>query len=188
LNERQKCQKNLRSDRDFSNFIAYAIIVTAAATLHAHGVDETSVQAAEAVRPVACRLAETIFALGVVGIGLLSVPVLARVPDLWGRRGANWPTGLAHRQMEAKGLLRRGLQLDRGWNITNFTPVDPIRALYWSAVVNGVVAVPVMAIMMWLAGAPRVMGDVVISRWAKALGWTATVFMAAAVVAMLATS
>jgi Mn2+/Fe2+ NRAMP family transporter len=166
---------------EFSNFIAFAIIVTAAATLHAHGVVETSVQAAEAPRPVAGRLAETIFALGVVGTGLLSVPVLAGSPTMGSAR-REMAHGLGAPPDGGQGLLRRGLHCDRGRNIRNFTPVDPIRALYWSAVVNGVVAVPVMAIMMWLAGAPRVMGDVVISRWAKVLGWTATV------VAMLATS
>jgi Mn2+/Fe2+ NRAMP family transporter len=68
--------------------------------------------------------------------------------------------------------------------VMNFTPIDPIRALYWSAVV----AVPVMAIMMWLAAAPKVMGDFVVKGWVKVLGWVATAVMAAAVAAMLATS
>ncbi len=72
--------------------------------------------------------------------------------------------------------------------IMNFTPIDPIRALYWSAVINGVVAVPVMAIMMWLAAAPKVMGDFVVGGWLKAVGWTATAVMALAVAAMVATS
>ena len=72
--------------------------------------------------------------------------------------------------------------------IINFTPVDPIRALYWSAVINGIVAVPVMAIMMWLATAPKVMGEFAVTGWVKTLGWAATGVMAAAVMAMLATS
>jgi hypothetical protein len=72
--------------------------------------------------------------------------------------------------------------------IMNFTPVDPIRALYWSAVINGVVAVPVMAIMMWLATMPKVMGEFAVTGWVKTLGWAATVVMAITVVAMLATS
>ena len=72
--------------------------------------------------------------------------------------------------------------------IMNFTPIDSIRALYWSAVINGVVAVPVMAIMMWLAAAPRVMGEFVIAGWVKAFGWVATAVMALAVAAMLVTS
>jgi Mn2+/Fe2+ NRAMP family transporter len=72
--------------------------------------------------------------------------------------------------------------------IMNFTPIDPIRALYWSAVINGVVAVPVMPIMMWLAAAPKVMGEFVVAGWGKALGWVATAIMMLAVAAMLATS
>jgi Mn2+/Fe2+ NRAMP family transporter len=72
--------------------------------------------------------------------------------------------------------------------IMNFTPLDPIRALYWSAVINGVVAVPVMAIMMWLAASPKVMGDFVVTGWVKSFGWVATAVMAVAVAAMLATS
>jgi hypothetical protein len=72
--------------------------------------------------------------------------------------------------------------------LMNFTPIDPIRALYWSAVINGVVAVPVMAIMMWLAASPKVMGDFVVTGWVKSFGWVATAVMAVAVAAMLATS
>ena len=71
---------------------------------------------------------------------------------------------------------------------TNFTPIDPIPSLYWSAVINGVVAVPVMAIMMWVAAAPEVMGDFVVTGWVKGFGRVATAVMAAAVAAMLATS
>ena len=72
--------------------------------------------------------------------------------------------------------------------IMNFTPIDPIRALYWSAVINGVVAVPVMAIVMWLGAAPEVMGEFVVAGWVKALGWAATAVMALAVAAMFVTS
>ena len=72
--------------------------------------------------------------------------------------------------------------------IMNFTPIDPIRALYWSAVISGIVAVPVMAVMMWLAGAPKVMGDFVVMGWPKILGWIATGVMLVAIVAMLTIS
>jgi Mn2+/Fe2+ NRAMP family transporter len=95
---------------------------------------------------------------------LLSVPVLAGSAAYAVGEARKWPTGLARQ------------------------PIDPIRALYWSAVINGVVAVPVMAIMMWLAAAPKVMGDFVVKGWVKVLGWVATAVMAAAVAAMLATS
>ena len=101
---------------------------------------------------------------------------------------AGEPTGLARQPMEAKAFYAVICSATIVGMIMNFTPIDPIRALYWSAVINGVVAVPVMAIMMWLAAAPKVMGDFVITGWTKALGWVATAVMAVAVAAMLATS
>ena len=174
----------------FSNFIALAIMITAGATLHANGVTDiqTSAQAARALRPVAGAFAETIFALGVIGTGLLSVPVLAGSAAYAVGEARKWPTGLARQPMEAKAFYAVICIATIVGMIMNFTPIDPIRALYWSAVINGVVAVPVMAIMMWLAAAPRVMGDFVITGWTKALGWAATAVMAVAVAAMLATS
>src|SRR3954468_14338313 len=173
-----------------SNLIAVAIIMTTAATLHAHNVTriETSAQAAEALKPIADSWAEAIFALGVIGTGLLSVPVLAGSAAYAIGEARKWPVGLARQPMEAKAfyatvafatLIGMGL---------NFTPLNPIRALYWSAVINGVVAVPVMAIMMWLAATPKVMGDFVVTGWLKGFGWLATLVMALAVVAMIATS
>jgi len=174
----------------FSNFIALAIMITAAATLHANNVTDiqTSAQAAEALRPIAGSLAETIFALGVIGTGLLSVPVLAGSAAYAVGEARKWPTGLARQPMEAKAFYAVICIATIVGMIMNFTPIDPIRALYWSAVINGVVAVPVMAIMMWLAAAPRVMGDFVVTGWVKALGWVATAVMAVAVAAMLATT
>ena len=150
-----------------SNFIALAILITAAATLHANGVTDvqTTAQAAQALRPVAGRFAETVFALGVIGTGLLSVPVLAGSAAYAVGEARKWPTGLGRRPMEAKAFYAVICVATIVGVIMNFTPVDPIRALYWSAVINGVVAVPVMAIMMWLAAAPKVMGDFVVNGW-----------------------
>ena len=174
----------------FSNFIALAILITAAATLHANNVADiqTSAQAAEALRPIAGSLAETIFALGVIGTGLLSVPVIAGSAAYAVGEARKWPTGLARQPAEAKAFYAVICIATIVGMIMNFTPIDPIRALYWSAVINGVVAVPVMAIMMWLAAASKVMGDFVVTGWVKGLGWVATAVMAAAVAAMLATS
>jgi Mn2+/Fe2+ NRAMP family transporter len=173
-----------------SNFIALAILVTAAATLHAGGVTDiqTTAQAAQALRPIAGPFAETIFALGVVGTGLLSVPVLAGSAAYAVGEARKWPTGLARRPMEAKAFYAVICVATIVGIIMNFTPVDPIRALFWSAVINGIVAVPVMAVMMWLAAAPKVMGDFVVTGWAKALGWIATGVMLVAVVAMVTMS
>jgi NRAMP (natural resistance-associated macrophage protein)-like metal ion transporter len=174
----------------FSNLIALAIMITAAATLHANDITniQTSAQAAEALRPIAGSLAETIFALGVIGTGLLSVPVLAGSAAYAVGEARKWPTGLARQPMEAKAFYAVICIATFVGMIMNFTPVDPIRALYWSAVINGVVAVPVMAIMMWLAAAPKVMGEFAVTGWVKALGWAATAVMTVAVLAMLATS
>jgi Mn2+/Fe2+ NRAMP family transporter len=174
----------------FSNLIALAIMITAAATLHANNVTEiqTSAQAAEALRPIAGSLAETIFALGLIGTGLLSVPVLAGSAAYAVGEARRWPTGLARQPMEAKALYAVICLATIVGMIMNFTPIDPIRALYWSAVINGVVAVPVMAIMMWLAAAPKVMGDFVVTGWLKVLGWVATAVMGVTVAAMLAKS
>jgi NRAMP (natural resistance-associated macrophage protein)-like metal ion transporter len=173
-----------------SNFIALAILITAAATLHANGVTDvqTTAQAAEALRPVAGRFAETVFALGVIGTGLLSVPVLAGSAAYAVGEARKWPTGLGRRPMEAKAFYAVICVATIVGVIMNFTPVDPIRALYWSAVINGVVAVPVMAIMMWLAARPKVMGDFVVNGWLEIIGWVATAVMAIAVVGMVAMS
>jgi NRAMP (natural resistance-associated macrophage protein)-like metal ion transporter len=173
----------------FSNLIALAIMITAAATLHANNVTDiqTSAQAAEALRPIAGPLAETIFALGVIGTGLLSVPVLAGSAAYAVGEARKWPTGLARQPMEAKAFYAVISIATIVGMIMNFSPVDPIRALYWCAVINGVVAVPVLAIMMWLAAAPNVMGEFAVTGWVKTLGWAATGVMAVAVLAMLAT-
>jgi NRAMP (natural resistance-associated macrophage protein)-like metal ion transporter len=174
----------------FSNLIALAIMITAAATLHANNVTDirTSAQAAEALRPIAGSLAETIFALGIIGTGLLSVPVLAGSAAYAVGEARKWPTGLDRQPMEAKAFYLVICIATIVGMIMNFAPVDPIRALYWSAVINGVIAVPIMAVMMWLAAAPKVMGEFVVTGWMKALGWIATGVMALAVGAMLATS
>ena len=172
----------------FSNLIALSIMITAAATLHANNVTDiqTSAQAAEALRPIAGSFAETIFALGVVGTGLLSVPVLAGSAAYALGDARKWPTGLSRQPMEAKAFYAVICIATIVGMIMNFTPVDPIRALYWSAVINGVVAAPVMAIMMWLAATPKVMGEFAVTGWVRTLGWVATGVMTFAVVAMVA--
>ena len=173
-----------------SNLIALAIMITTAATLNINGVTdiETSAQAAEALRPIAGSLAETIFALGIVGTGLLAVPVLAGSAAYAIGEARKWPVGLARQPMEAKAFYVTVALATLVGMILNFTPVNPIKALYWSAVINGVVAVPVMIVMMLMSAEPKIMGQFVVTGWLKALGWVSTVVMAAAVIAMLVTS
>ncbi|MBR0752969.1 divalent metal cation transporter [Bradyrhizobium jicamae] len=170
----------------FSNLIALAIIITAAATLHAAGKTDiqTSAQAAEALRPIAGPFAEVIFALGIVGTGLLAIPVLAGATAYAVGEGRRWPVGLARKPKEAAAFYAV-LALSGGIGIAlNFTPINPISALYWSAVVNGVLAVPVMVLLMLMARHRGVMGRFVVGGMLYWLGWLSTVAMALSVVAM----
>ena len=170
----------------FSNLIALSIIVTAAATLHVAGKTDiqTSAQAAEALRPIAGPFAEVIFALGIVGTGLLAIPVLAGATAYAVSEGRRWPVGLARKPKEAIAFYSV-LALSGGIGIAlNFTPIDPISALYWSAVVNGVLAVPVMVLLMVMARRREVMGGFVIGGWLYWLGWLSTAAMALSVIAM----
>jgi NRAMP (natural resistance-associated macrophage protein)-like metal ion transporter len=170
----------------FSNLIALSIIVTAAATLHAAGKTgiQTSAQAAEALRPIAGAFAEWIFALGIVGTGLLAIPVLAGATAYAVGEGRRWPVGLARRPKEAAAFYAV-LALSGAIGIAlNFTPINPISALYWSAVINGVLAVPVMMLLMLMARHRNVMGSFVIGGPLYWLGWLSTAAMAASVVAM----
>jgi Mn2+/Fe2+ NRAMP family transporter len=174
----------------FSNLIALAIIITTAATLHRSGVTniQTSTQAAEALRPLAGALAFSIFTAGIVGTGLLSIPVLAGSAAYALGEARGWPTGLARRPLEAKAFYTAIALATLIGAALNFSPLNPIKALYWTAVINGVVAVPVMVMMMLITGQRAIMGEFVISGPLRIAGWAATVVMAAAVVGMCITT
>ncbi|SFU86159.1 NRAMP (natural resistance-associated macrophage protein) metal ion transporters [Bradyrhizobium arachidis] len=169
-----------------SNVIAVAIIMTTAATLHASGKTdiESSAQAAEALRPVAGALAELIFALGIIGTGLLAIPVLAGSTAYAIGEGRKWPVGLSRKPKEAVAFYSV-LALSVALGIAlNFTALDPIKALYWSAVINGVLAAPIMTVMMLLVRRKSVMGDLVVSGTVYWLGWIATAAMFLCIVGM----
>lgn len=173
----------------FSDLISLAIIFTTAATLHAHGHTniQTSAQAAEALRPIAGRFAFTIFALGIIGTGFLALPVLAGSAAYALGEALRWPVGLARRPLRAKafyGTIAIATAIGVGLNAS---PIDPIKALFWSAVINGVVAVPIMAMMMLMAVRPSIMGEFVLSRPLRVMGWLSTAVMLAAAVGMFAT-
>lgn len=170
----------------FSNLIALSIIVTAAATLHATGKTDiqSSAQAAEALRPIAGAFAEVIFALGIVGTGLLAIPVLAGATAYAVGEALRWPVGLARKPKEASAFYAV-LALSAGIGIAlNFTSINPISALYWSAVVNGVLAVPVMVLLMFMARRKEVMGRFVVTGPLYWLGWLSTAAMMLSVAAM----
>lgn len=169
-----------------SNLVALAIILTAAATLHPAGITDiqSSADAAEALRPVAGDQAATLFALGIVGTGLLAVPVLAGSAAYAVCEVLRRPVGLGRKPMRAKAFYATIVIATLVGALINFTPINPIKALYWAAVINGVVAVPVMAVMMLLAVRKPVMGVFAIPRGMAVLGWFATAVMALAALAM----
>jgi Mn2+/Fe2+ NRAMP family transporter len=174
----------------FSNLVALAIILTAAATLHLGGVKdiESSAQAAEALRPIAGEAAAIIFAIGIIGTGFLAVPVLAGSAAYAIGETRRWEIGLSRQFKEAKAFYATIAAATLVGIAINFAPINPIRALYWSAVINGVVAVPIMAVMMLMASRKKIMGKFVIPPAMKIAGWSATAVMAAAVVTMGATA
>jgi len=173
----------------FSNIVALFIIISTAATLHAHGVTniQTSSQAAEALRPIAGHFVFLIFAMGIIGTGLLAVPVLAASAAYAVGEAARWKVGLARRFDHAKAFYSTLAVLVLVGALLNFTPIDPIKALFWSAVINGVVAVPVMAMMMNLSSKKAAMGEFRLHAGLKTIGWIATAVMAAAAIGMIAT-
>jgi len=173
-----------------SNLVALFIVITTAATLHAHGVldIQTSAQAAEALRPIAGPFAFTLFAAGIVGTGLLALPVLAGSAAYALGETMGWQVGLAKRAGRAPafyGAIAVATVVGAG---LNFSPIDPIKALFWSAVINGIVAVPVMVVMMMLTRRKDVMGEFVLPLALQIFGWLATAVMAATVAALAITS
>ncbi len=173
----------------FSNLIAFCIILSTAATLHAAGIQniQTAAQAAEALRPLGGRLAFLLFSLGIIGTGMLAVPVLAGSAAYAVAESFEWRSGLDMRLREARGFYTLIAVATLGGVLLNFTHLDPMRALLLSAEVNGVIAVPIMAIMMLLAAREDIMGSFIVRPRLRRLGWTATGVMAATVVAMVAT-
>ena len=172
-----------------SNVVALSIIVSTAATLHAHGVTDihTSSQAAEALRPVAGRFVFLIFGLGIIGTGLLAVPVLAGSSAYALGEAFGWHVGLARKLGRAKAFYATIAVAMLVGALLNFTPLDPIKALFWSAVINGVVAVPVMVTMMLLSSNPAAMGHFRLPKVLKWLGWLSAAAMGAATIGMFAT-
>jgi Mn2+/Fe2+ NRAMP family transporter len=169
-----------------SNLVSLAIMVTTAATLHAAGVTDvqTSAQAAEALQPVAGEFAFAIFALGIIGTGLLAVPVLAGSAAYALGESRNWPVGLARKPLNAKAFYGTIVAATIFGLVISFSPLDPIKALYWSAVLNGLVAVPVMVTVMFMSSNKSIVGKFQITGYLRYAGWVATIVMAAAAAIM----
>jgi NRAMP (natural resistance-associated macrophage protein)-like metal ion transporter len=174
----------------FSALIALFILWTTAATLNAHGITDiqTSSDAAKALKPIAGPFTSVIFALGIVGTGLLALPVLAGSAAFAIGEAFGWHVGLARKLNRAKafyGAIAAAMILGCAMNFLHF--IDPIKALFWSAVINGVASVPIMALIMHLASHKGAMGEFKLHIGLKVVGWIATVVMALAAVGMCAT-
>ncbi len=172
-----------------SNIVAFFIMLATAVTLHANGHTDvqTTEQAAEALRPIAGNAAFILFSIGIVGTGLLAVPVLAGSVAYAAGELFAWPTGLEHPLREARGfyaVIVAAILLGIG---VDLSPLDPIAALVWSAVINGVAVVPILVAMMIVASRSKQMGKFVATTSQRVLGWLTTAMMAVAAVGMFAT-
>ena len=172
-----------------SNLVAFFIILTTAVTLNRHGVHdiESAAQAAEALRPVAGEFAFVLFAAGIVGTGLLAVPVLAGSAAYGVAEALAWRTGLERKPGRAKGFYGVIVAATIIGVAVNFTHINPVKALFWTAVINGVIAVPILVVIMLMAARPAVMGQFVVSTRLKVMGWVTAAVMALSVVGMLMT-
>jgi NRAMP (natural resistance-associated macrophage protein)-like metal ion transporter len=170
----------------FSNLIAMVIMIAAAATLHAHGKTDiaTASEAAEALRPVAGQFAFALFSIGIIGTGMLAVPVLAGSAAYAVAECQGWRCGLEKKPWQAWGFYAVIILAMAVGVVVDFSPLDPIKALVWSAVINGVIAVPIMAATMYVASRRDEMGVFVATLSQRIFGWIATAVMAAASVAM----
>jgi Mn2+/Fe2+ NRAMP family transporter len=171
----------------YSDISAFFIILATAVTLHVAGVTNitTAAEAASALRPLAGEFAFLLFALGILGVGLIGVPVLAGSGAYAMGEAMGWRTGLERKLTDARGfyaviLISMALGL-----VIQYSPISPMRALFWSAVINGVVAVPLMVVVILTAGRRAVMGNFTESRIILGLGWVAVAVMGVAAVMMV---
>jgi Mn2+/Fe2+ NRAMP family transporter len=173
----------------FSNLVSLFIIITTPATLNAHGITDiqTSAQAAEALRPIAGCSPLPFSRPAIIGLGLLAVPVLAGSAAYALGEGLGWTIGLGRLPIDAKAFYGTIAVATLIGMLINFVGIDPIKALFWAAVLNGVVAVPLMVVIMIMAVQKRVMGAFTVPRPLWAMGWLSTAAMAVAVAAMFLT-
>jgi Mn2+/Fe2+ NRAMP family transporter len=170
----------------YSNLTAYFIILATAVTLHAAGVTDidTASQAASALRPLAGDFAFILFAIGILGVGLIGVPVLAGSGAYALAEAMGWKAGLERKATDARGFYGIIAISVLAGLVIQYLPISPMKALFWSAVINGIVAVPLMVVIILLVSKKSVMGKFVASRPFIALGWIATAVMGAAAIGM----
>jgi Mn2+/Fe2+ NRAMP family transporter len=171
----------------YSDLTAYFIMLATSVTLHVAGVTDitTAAQAASALRPLAGNLAYLLFALGILGVGFIGVPVLAGSGAYALAEAMGWQEGLERKLRDARGFYGIIAVSVLAALAIQFSPISPMKALFWSAVINGVVAVPLMVVILLLVSKRRVMGDFTASRTLLVLGSVATAVMGAAAMLML---
>jgi Mn2+/Fe2+ NRAMP family transporter len=170
----------------YSNLTAYFIILATAVTLHTAGITDinTAAQAASALRPLAGNFAFILFALGILGVGLIGVPVLAGSGAYALSEALGWKSGLERKATDARGFYGIIAVSVLAALAMQYLPISPMKALFWSAVINGIVAVPLIAVIILLVSKRSVMGAFTASRPIVILGWLATAVMGAAAVWM----
>lgn len=171
----------------FANLIFFSVILTTSVTLNVHHITNiaSAAQAAEALRPIAGPFAFLIFSLGIIGTGLLAVPVLAGSAAYAVAETRGWTSGLNQKVLEAREFYAIITFAVLGGVGLSFAPIDPMKALVLSAVINGVAAVPIMAVTMVVATSRKIMGHYTATVVQRVFGWIATAVMAAAAVAMI---
>ena len=170
----------------YSNLTAYFIMLATALTLHVAGITdiETAAQAAAALRPLAGDFAFILFALGILGVGLIGVPVLAGSAAYAFAEAIGWKSGLERRAADARGFYGVIAVSVLAALVIQYSPISPMKALFWSAVINGVVAVPLLVVITLIASKKSVMGAFTASRSIVILGWIAVAVMGVAAVLM----
>ena len=170
----------------YSDLTAYFIILATAVTLHVAGIVDinSAAQAASALRPLAGNFAFMLFALGILGVGLIGVPVLAGSAGYALSEAMGWKSGLERKASDARGFYGVIAVSVLAGLVIQYSPISPMRALFWSAVINGVVAVPLMVVIILLVSRKAVMGAYTASRSRINLGWIPTAVMGAAAVRM----
>jgi len=184
--ELRRIQWDTWSGMFYSDITSYFIILATAVTLHVAGVTDiqTAAQAASALTPLAGDFAYMLFALGILGVGLIGVPVLAGSAAYAVAEAMNWKWGLERKAADARGFYGVIAVSVLVALVIQYSPINPMKALFWSAVINGIVAVPLMVVVIVLVSRKSVMGAYTASRPILALGWIATAVMGAAVVGM----
>jgi Mn2+/Fe2+ NRAMP family transporter len=184
--ERRRIRWDTWSGMFYSDITAWFIMLATAVTLHAAGIRtiETAAQAASALRPIAGKFAYMLFALGILGVGMIGVPVLAGSAGYALAEAMGWKWGLERKASDARGFYGVIAVSVLAGLFIQYSPISPMKALFWSAVINGIVAVPLMAVIIVLVSRKSVVGSLKASRLIVVLGWIATAVMGAAAVRM----